>query len=384
MAEPISCLKRKISGEETGTFDSQNVQNANNTNDKSVTFADVLGKQLVSVKHITPTSSYEDVNKAFIRRKINSRKIYEVKDENNNIIPGRYPGANGLSKTYLKCCFPQPASSPDFLERMRTQMVCLENAYMGGSSNLELIGLIREQKKLPGFKKEVHIASKCLKLDVTQHTGRLGRLFYDISTIDLAKDLLGKLLYRVLTGGKVVIGRIVETEAYLGRTDKACHSFGGKRTARNEAMFMAPGTAYVYFIYGMYYCLNISSREEGACVLVRALEPVKGLDTMRKFRGAKHKDKGAGLKEIQLCNGPSKLCQALDINKTNLNKKDLVTSNRFWIEEDDSGGRFKVVTSHRIGIDSYGAEASSQPMRFYVYGCRSVSVRDKKAEAELN
>ncbi|EDO48421.1 predicted protein, partial [Nematostella vectensis] len=216
-----------------------------------------------------------------------------------------------------------------------------------------------------------------------QHTGRLGRLFYDIPTIDLAKDLLGKLLYRVLTGGEVVIGLIVETEAYLGRTDKACHSFGGKRTVRNEAMFMAPGTAYVYFIYGMYYCLNISSREEGACVLIRALEPVKGLDTMRKFRGAKHKDKGAGLKEIQLCNGPSKLCQALDINKTNLNKEDLVTSNRFWIEGDDSG-RFKVVTSHRTGIDSYGAEASSQPLRFYVYGCRSVSIRDKKAEAELN
>ncbi|EDO48422.1 predicted protein [Nematostella vectensis] len=143
MAEPISCLKRKISGEETGIFDPQSVRNANNTNDKSVTFADVLGEQLVSVKHITPTSSYEDVKKAFIRRKINSRKIYEVKDENNNIIPGRYPGANGLSKTYLKCCFPQPASSPDFLERMRTQMVCLENAYMGDSSNLELIGLIR-------------------------------------------------------------------------------------------------------------------------------------------------------------------------------------------------------------------------------------------------
>ena len=107
-------------------------------------------------------------------------------------------------------------------------------------------------------------------------TSNLGRSFYDTPTEKLAQKLLGKLLYRVRDNGEVLCGRIVETEGYLGEIDKACHSYGGKRTKRSEPMYMAPGTAYVYFIYGMYYCLNISSREPGACVLIRALEPVKG------------------------------------------------------------------------------------------------------------
>ena len=105
---------------------------------------------------------------------------------------------------------------------------------------------------------------------------KLGRSFYDRPTEDLAKQLLGKLLYRVLGNGEVLCGRIVETEGYLGEVDKACHAFGGKRTARSEPMYMAPGTAYVYIIYGMYHCLNISSQEPGACVLIRALEPLQG------------------------------------------------------------------------------------------------------------
>ena len=105
---------------------------------------------------------------------------------------------------------------------------------------------------------------------------KLDRSFYDRPTKDLAKQLLGKLLYRVLDNGEVLCGRIVETEGYLGEVDKACHAFGGKRTARSEPMYMAPGTAYVYIIYGMYHCLNISSQEPGACVLIRALEPLQG------------------------------------------------------------------------------------------------------------
>ena len=105
---------------------------------------------------------------------------------------------------------------------------------------------------------------------------KLERTFYDRPTVVLAKQLLGKLLYRVLDNGEVLCGRIVETEGYLGEVDKACHAFGGKRTARSEPMYMAPGTAYVYIIYGMYHCLNISSQEPGACVLIRALEPLQG------------------------------------------------------------------------------------------------------------
>ena len=117
-----------------------------------------------------------------------------------------------------------------------------------------------------------------LKLEEKEHTplSNLGPSFYDQPTVNLAKELLGKLLYRVLDDGQVLCGRIVETEGYLGEVDKACHAYGGKRTSRTEPMYMAPGTAYVYIIYGMYHCLNISSQEPGACVLIRALEPLQG------------------------------------------------------------------------------------------------------------
>ena len=104
----------------------------------------------------------------------------------------------------------------------------------------------------------------------------LGRLFYIRPCEELAQKLLGKLLYRILDNGEVLCGRIVETEAYLGVVDKACHAYGGKKTERCEPLYMAPGTAYVYFIYGIYHCLNISSQEPGACVLIRALEPLQG------------------------------------------------------------------------------------------------------------
>ena len=105
---------------------------------------------------------------------------------------------------------------------------------------------------------------------------RLTRDFFDTPTEILAVALLGKILCRKATQGRVLQGKIVETEAYLGEIDPACHSYGGKRTARNAPMYGPPGTAYVYFIYGMYHCFNISSKEAGACVLIRALEPISG------------------------------------------------------------------------------------------------------------
>ena len=105
---------------------------------------------------------------------------------------------------------------------------------------------------------------------------RLGRDFFDTPTEKLAVELLGKVLCRRTNQGEILCGKIVETEAYLGAIDPACHAYGGKRTARNAPMYEPPGTAYVYFIYGMYHCFNISSKEAGACVLVRALEPLTG------------------------------------------------------------------------------------------------------------
>jgi DNA-3-methyladenine glycosylase len=105
---------------------------------------------------------------------------------------------------------------------------------------------------------------------------RLTRDFFDTPTEFLAVALLGKVLCRKTEKGEILCGKIIETEAYLGEIDPACHAYGGKRTARNAPMYGPPGTAYVYFIYGMYHCFNVSSKEAGACVLIRALEPVTG------------------------------------------------------------------------------------------------------------
>nr|CAH7716078.1 unnamed protein product [Callosobruchus chinensis] len=102
---------------------------------------------------------------------------------------------------------------------------------------------------------------------------------------DLAVYLLGKCLVRKLDNATILKGRIVETEAYLGGNDKASHSYNNRRSAANEPMYMEAGTCYVYMTYGMFFCMNISSKEPGAAVLIRALEPLYGMNTMEKLRG---------------------------------------------------------------------------------------------------
>jgi DNA-3-methyladenine glycosylase len=146
-------------------------------------------------------------------------------------------------------------------------------------------------------------------------------------------------------------------------------------------MYMPAGTTYVYFTYGMYFCFNISSVEPGAAVLLRALEPIQGLEIMKKFRTAKKK---GPLKDTELCNGPSKLCIAMNVTKDNCNKIDLTESERLWIEDD--GGRIEatqIVNCRRIGIASAGEEWAAKPLRFYVLSNAHVSKRDKKAENDL-
>lgn len=156
-------------------------------------------------------------------------------------------------------------------------------------------------------------------------------------------------------------GRIVETEAYLGGEDKAAHSYNMKRTPRNEAMYMPPGTAYVYSVYGMHCCFNISSRGGGAAVLIRALEPIGGVVTMMQRRG--------NVKAMKdLCNGPAKLCQAMGINKS-CDKLDLMTSRELWVELPEGGGskeEVEVVVSKRIGVAYAGDEWANKPLRFYL------------------
>ncbi|EFA00785.1 uncharacterized protein LOC656335 [Tribolium castaneum] len=198
--------------------------------------------------------------------------------------------------------------------------------------------------------------------------------------------LLGKILARRLDDGSVLRGRIVEDECYLGGEDKASHSYNGRQTAGNEPMYMPAGTTYVYFIYGMYCCFNISSLEPGAAVLLRALEPIQGQEQMGKLRAAKQKSPlKSPLKEKDLCNGPSKLCMSFNITKNNCNKIDLTESEVLWLEDDGFEVEKKdIVTCKRVGIGSAGEEWVGKPLRFYVLGNPHVSKRDKKTEKKMS
>ncbi|XP_029431892.1 DNA-3-methyladenine glycosylase [Rhinatrema bivittatum] len=210
---------------------------------------------------------------------------------------------------------------------------------------------------------------------------RLGPDFFNQPCIGLAKSFLGQILVRKLPDGRELRGRIVETEAYLGGEDEASHSANGKRTGRNVAMFMPAGTMYVYQIYGIYFCLNISSQGEGAAVLLRSLEPLQGLDTMRHLRNLRRKEKGKALKDWELCNGPSKLCQALAINKS-FDRRDLASDGEAWLERGpDVLTAQAVVAAARIGIN-YAGEWARKPLRFYIKGNKCVSVVDKAVERE--
>jgi DNA-3-methyladenine glycosylase len=171
----------------------------------------------------------------------------------------------------------------------------------------------------------------------------VGRAQLSGSTEEIAQRLLGMRLVREREG-RLQVGCIVETEAYLGPHDLACHTAKG-RTARNEVMFGAPGHAYVYFIYGMYHCVNVVT-EPGAAVLIRALEPLENIDVR--------------------CDGPGRLCRVLDIDKA-LNGHDLCCASELWLE----GGERpeKIVKTARIGVDYAGTWAKKK-LRFFIKGAR--------------
>lgn len=200
----------------------------------------------------------------------------------------------------------------------------------------------------------------------------LNREFYNRDSIIVAKELLGKELVHE-SGGQKVSAKIVETEAYMGIIDKAAHSYGGRRTPRVEVMYGAPGFSYVYFIYGMYYCFNIVTREEGnpQAVLIRALEPIAGFESMAQNRFKKTYDQLSKVQMKNLTNGPGKLCQALSIDK-GLNGEDLCGS-RLYVKEGENGN-FNIVSAERIGID-YAQEAKDYLWRFYIKDNQYVSVK---------
>lgn len=189
--------------------------------------------------------------------------------------------------------------------------------------------------------------------------------FFDRATVTVARELLGKHLVRVW-GGVPLTVRITETEAYVGRSDKACHAYGYKRTKRTETLFAPPGTAYIYFIYGMYHCLNFVTEAEGepAAVLIRAGEPVSQADadaiSVRRFGCTAHEMSAYQRKNF--LNGPGKLCKGLSLT-TEQNGLSLSGDELYLL---DSGERPETIhTGRRIGID-YAEEAADFPWRFYL------------------
>ena len=187
---------------------------------------------------------------------------------------------------------------------------------------------------------------------------KLPRSFYLRPTITVAKDLLGKYLVRKLPG-KRLVGKIVEVEAYLGEKDPASHAYRG-RTKRNEVMFLEGGHLYVYFTYGMHFCCNVVTEGDGKgrAVLIRAVEPIEGIDMMERLRGAK----GRSGEPANLTNGPAKLCQAFGIARAQ-NGTDLC-GDEIFIADGDSVPQSKIAAAPRVGIKN----GTEKKWRFYLEG----------------
>ena len=190
------------------------------------------------------------------------------------------------------------------------------------------------------------------------------RNFYNDSPDEVGRRLLGKLIVRHLDGARLV-GRIVELEAYFGLDDPAAHAFVGK-TERNAVLFGPPGFAYVYFIYGMHYCLNFSCEPDGQAgsVLIRALEPVEGLATMARLRKLP-----ANTKPQLLTSGPGRLCQALGITRATHNGIDVTDPDSALQVYDDGFKPKAIAATPRIGI----RKAAERPHRFLIEGNKFVS-----------
>lgn len=204
-----------------------------------------------------------------------------------------------------------------------------------------------------------------------RHAKLLRRSFFNRDPREVSLDLLGKLIVRK-DGRKLLAGRIVEVEAYLGTDDLAAHAAAG-RTARNSVLFGPPGHAYVYFIYGVHYCLNISCLPDGepGCILVRALEPVAGIDQMAKARGLEDLDFSSARNLRLLSSGPGKLCEALGITRSRDNDKDMVSPRCDLQVMEDGYKAEKVVVTPRIGI----TKSAELPLRYVITDSPFVSAR---------
>ncbi len=192
----------------------------------------------------------------------------------------------------------------------------------------------------------------------TVPSAKLPREFYTRpNVVTVARELLGKLLVVPAQDGTRVSGKIIEVEAYRGPEDRAAHSYGGRRTKRTETMYGIGGTAYVFFVYGMYNQFNVVTNKLDAphAVLIRAVEPVEGIDLMRKRR--------PGRTDRNLTNGPGKLCIAFGIDRR-LDAADLL-GDSVWLENAERVPRSKILSGPRVGID-YAEEWIDKPWRFWI------------------
>jgi len=181
------------------------------------------------------------------------------------------------------------------------------------------------------------------------------KAFFQHSAEYVGKNILGDYLF-LRVRKRTLIGKIVETEGYLGLEDDASHSFGGKVTSRNQIMYQPGGVVYVYLIYGKFYCFNIvvSKKNDPQAVFIRAIEPLEGIDVMKKNRGMNEAGK--------LTNGPCRWTMAFGINKSFLGRD--ITSDEISIIR-NSRKNFDIVSTKRVGVD-YAVNSKNLPLRFYI------------------
>jgi DNA-3-methyladenine glycosylase len=200
----------------------------------------------------------------------------------------------------------------------------------------------------------------------------LPRDFYERHPKRVARELLGKVLVRKIDAKTVLAGRIVETEAYLGKADLAAHAASGQ-TLRNAVLFGPAGHAYVYFTYGMYFCMNVSCEAEGkaGCVLFRAVEPLEGIDQMAELREISLSDPPKQKELKALASGPGRLCLAFHVTREFDNGKDFTSSKSDLQIADDDFAPKKIIATPRIGI----SKSTDLPLRYLVAGNPFVSGR---------
>ena len=202
----------------------------------------------------------------------------------------------------------------------------------------------------------------------------MNKEFYNVDGITLAKNLLNKFLIREYENKKIVT-KIVETEAYMGIIDKAAHAYNNKKSTRTGPLYLSGGHIYVYLIYGMYNCLNLSANKENIpeCVLIRAVEPISNFDEISYNRFSKPYDNLTNYQRKNLTNGPGKLCKGLNIDRSLSGKN--IFGNELYIE-DNKDDDFEIVEDKRINID-YAQEYKDKPWRFYIKNNKYVSVINK-------